>query len=137
MLSWGLALSLHAPLRWPTVLSFRSLGVQIQRGPLHCSSSHPMVASYIQNKERLPEMLAQWQSLSSKKEDNWQQMLAQSQSSSPLPQRKKRNYFLKKENMAVGIVSVVKDVTERNVSKLKKIPEYGNIKILPLSRQNR
>ena len=52
------------------------------------------------------------------------------------------NYFLKKENMAVGMGTKIKDVSEENFSKLKNKkqktkPGYGNTKTLPLSRQNR
>ena len=43
---------------------------------LHCSSSHTVAASHIQNKGRLAQILAQGQFSSNMKEEDWQQMLA-------------------------------------------------------------
>ena len=66
-------------------------GLDPGRGATHCSSSHAVVASHIQNRGGLAQMSPQRQA----KEEGWQQMLAQGQSSS---QKKKRkilfNYFL-------------------------------------------
>ncbi|WP_261105341.1 hypothetical protein, partial [Streptococcus mitis] len=47
---------------------------------MHCSSSHAVVVSNIQNRRRLAQMLATI--FLKQKEENWQQMLAQGQSSS-------------------------------------------------------
>ena len=41
------------------------------RRPTHCSLSHAVVVPYIQNRERLAQMLAQGQSSSSKNKNRW------------------------------------------------------------------
>lgn len=45
-----------------------------------------------------------------------------------------KNSFLKKENTAVRIRSIIKYVTEDKFYKLKKYPEYGNTMNVPLTR---
>ena len=58
-------------------------------GPTHYSTSHAVVASHPQNRGRLSQTLTQQQSSPSK--NDWQQMLAQGQSS--LPPRQKKIYL--------------------------------------------
>ena len=75
-------------------LRFGSLGFMVSDyrcGPTHCSSSHAMVMSYIQNRGRLAQMLAQGQSSSRKK----RRIGNRSQLRANLPHQKKQ----KKENL--------------------------------------
>ena len=63
-------LSSYALLQWPVLC-----GSDSRHRHTHRSSSHAVVASHIQNKGRVAQMLAQGQSSSSKKkEEDWQQM---------------------------------------------------------------
>ena len=83
-------LSLHVPLRWP-----RFVGSDPECGTTHCSSSHAVSASHIEELEGLRTsiynyVLGLWGE-GKKKEEDWQQKLAWGQSSSPksIPKKKK------------------------------------------------
>ena len=68
-LFWGPAQWCDA---WVCTLHFGSLGfasLDPRHGPAHCSSSHAVVASHMQNERRLAQMLGQGQSPSGKKRE--------------------------------------------------------------------
>ena len=88
------------PAPWPSglvhTLCFGSLGftsLDPGCGPMHCSSSHAVVASHVEElegpKTRIYNyVLGLWGEEKRKKEEDWQQMLAQGQSSSPKKKKK-------------------------------------------------
>ena len=65
-------------------------GLDPRHKPTQHSSSHAVAVSHIQSRGRLAQMLAKGQSFSSKKEEDWQWMLAQGQSASPPPSPPKK-----------------------------------------------
>ena len=68
----------------------RGSQVQILDADLHTAhQAHAVVASHLQSRGRLTWMLPQGSSSSSKKEEDWQQMLAEGQSSSPKTKQNK------------------------------------------------
>ena len=64
-----------------SVLYFGSLGSVPGHGSTPLISGHGVAATHIQNRKRPAQMLDQGQSSSGKKEEDWQQMLAQGQPS--------------------------------------------------------
>ena len=70
------------------VLCFNSPGSVPGHGPTPLVGGHAVAVTHIQNRGRLAQMLAQGESSSSKKEEDWQWMLTQGESSSV--QKKKR-----------------------------------------------
>ena len=73
----GLVVKFALVLRQP-----RGSQIGIPGADLYHSSSHAVLASHIQNRGRLAEMLAQGQSSSSEEQEEWHWILAQGQSSS-------------------------------------------------------
>ena len=65
---------------------------------MYHSSSHVVAAPHIQNRGRLPQMLAQSGNLSQAKEEDWQQMLAQGQSFLP---KNKENLIQIQQNINI------------------------------------
>ena len=65
--------------------------VRIPRQTYIPSSNQAVAVSHIQSRGRLAQMLAQLQSSSSKKEENWQQMISQGQLSSPKKKKLQNN----------------------------------------------
>ena len=83
-------------------------GLDSGRGPAHHSSSHAVVAYYIKNRGRLPQMLAKIQSSSSKR-----RKLATDVSSGPIfftkknPQKTEVTHIISEQEMALTQLYII------------------------------
>ena len=86
------------------------------RGPTLLVSGRAVVATHIQNRERLAQLLAQDESFSRKKEEDWQQLLPEGESSS-----EKKNPRLLRVISDGSITHIYKEVNHSNLQRTYKV----------------